>query len=193
MKARCRTAPACSLSRPPPKSTLPLFTPAGRLQLGHPISRSGVDFSTNFPHVVRHSAFVEIPPRCPVQHHQSTSSASGLSEESHTEPPIPFQGRLTSHCCSYCCCSAASGTVGCSWRLFGTPCFSTGAPVMFFLVTNPAFQVAVNHWQASPNRCCCYHLPGCCFGQPTPRLLMLVALEAASPWPSWQQTGSSAN
>ena len=53
-----------------------------------------------------------------------------------------------------------------------------------FLVTNPAFQVAVNHWQASPNSCCCfYHLLGCCFGHPTPRLLMLVALEAAPPCP----------
>ena len=47
-------------------------------------------------------SFVKNPPRRPVQHHQSTSSASGLSEESFTKPPIPSQCRLSSHCCCYC-------------------------------------------------------------------------------------------
>ena len=47
-------------------------------------------------------SFVEIPPRGPVHQYRSTSSASGLSEESFTKPPIPSQCRLSSHCC--CCC-----------------------------------------------------------------------------------------
>ena len=183
MKARCRTAHGCSWS-PPPKSSLPLFTAAGRLQLGHPISRSACEFSSNFQTCGAAQSFVELPPRCPVQQYRSTSSASGLSEESYTEPSILFQCRLSSHCCCSLLVAPGASLALSVVRLVHLSCF---------LIPNHAFQVAVNHWQASPDRCCYYHLPGCCNRYPTPTLLMLVALEAAPPSPSWQQPGSSAN
>ena len=165
----------------------------GSITTWPPISRSGFEFSSNFPSCGAAQSFVELSPRRPVQQYQSTSSASGLSEESCTQPSIPFQCRLSSHCCCYCWYSPLLQA------LLVAPGASLALPAVrlvhlsCFLIPNHAFQVAVNHWQASPDRCCYYHLPGCCNRYLTPTLLMLVALEAAPPSPSWQQPGSSAN
>ena len=62
------------------------------------------------------------------------------------------------------------------------------------LISNPAFQVAVERLQALLNHCSFCHLPGSCFGHPTLKLFMLVELEAA-PSPSGRRllrSGSTA-
>ena len=146
--------PALAPSLPPPKSTLPLFATAGRSQLGDPISSSGFEFSSNFRHMVWNSALLNSLLVVQSNSTWSTSSASGLSEESFTKPPIPSQCRLSSHCCCYCWYSPLLQALLVAPRcLFGTPCCSTGAPVTYFSSQTTLFKWAVNHWQASPGGC----------------------------------------
>ena len=126
-------------------------------------------------------SFAEIPlrqvKRLPV-HLDNDFRPLNFQRKLCTHPPIPFQCRLSFHCCCYCYC--------CRWleALRDAPCASLALPAvrrlhLSFRLPGPnlvfqvvAVQVAVAHAEAAtPNRCCCYLLLG--------SYLMPVALEAA--------------
>ena len=104
----------------------------GSITTWPPISRSGFEFSSNFPSCGAAQSFVELyssssSPTVPV-HLFCLGIVRGIVHT--TIYPFSVSVEL-SLLLLLLVLSAASGTAGCSWRLFGTPCCSTGAPVMF--------------------------------------------------------------
>ena len=116
MNARCRTARVCSSSSPSES-------------IGDPISNNNFEFSINFLHLVRQSALLKshfvkssvVGPPSPLQvspkpsrnfhlhallqpQQVSPLTSRNFHRESYTHPPIPFQCRLSFHCCCCYCC-----------------------------------------------------------------------------------------
>ena len=171
MNAKCRTTRVWSSSHIL-RSMLHSFTLA-QSQIGDPISKGGFEHSTNFRHSVRHSALL----KCHVVKSSVTrplrqrSSGWNSQRKRCAHPLISFRCRLSSHCCCcyYCWCCLLLRA------LLDVPCAYQS---YLSSVPHTAFQVAVERLQASPNNGCDF-LPGKCFGHWTPKLLTLVALEAA--------------
>ena len=71
--------------------------------IGDPINNNGFEFSTNFLHLFRQSALLKshfVRSRV-IGHLHINLLPQNYHGESYTNPPSPFQGRLSFHCC--CC------------------------------------------------------------------------------------------
>ena len=138
MNAKCRTARVCISSSPSEP-------------ISDPISNNVFELSINFLHLVRQSAllkshFVKSSVTGPPSRSSATATSFPLPSrnvhrESYTHPPIPFQCRLSFHCCCcYCsCCPQLEALLDAPLRLFDSPCLFHGRIGHFGLLFQTPF------------------------------------------------------